>query len=55
MSGQMGYKRINGKLAVTDANLILGRIIPQFFPKIFGKNRNESFGIFNDGVYVSVK
>lgn len=30
-----------GPLAVTDANLILGRLIPDFFPKIFGKSANE--------------
>lgn len=30
-----------GPLAVTDANLILGRLIPDFFPKIFGKSAKE--------------
>jgi 5-oxoprolinase (ATP-hydrolysing) len=34
--------RKNGPLTVTDANLILGRLIPEFFPKIFGPNENES-------------
>lgn len=28
-------------MAVTDANLILGRLVPQYFPKIFGKNADE--------------
>jgi hypothetical protein len=28
-------------LAITDANLFLGRIIPDFFPKIFGPTENE--------------
>jgi 5-oxoprolinase (ATP-hydrolysing) len=28
-------------LAVTDANLMLGRLIPDYFPKIFGKDENE--------------
>jgi 5-oxoprolinase (ATP-hydrolysing) len=28
-------------LAVTDANLLLGRLIPEYFPKIFGKSENE--------------
>jgi 5-oxoprolinase (ATP-hydrolysing) len=28
-------------LAITDANLFLGRIIPDFFPKIFGPKENE--------------
>jgi 5-oxoprolinase (ATP-hydrolysing) len=26
---------------VTDANLVLGRLIPEFFPKIFGKSEKE--------------
>ena len=26
---------------MTDANLILGRLIPDFFPKIFGKSAKE--------------
>lgn len=30
-----------GHLAITDANLVLGRIVPDFFPKIFGPNENE--------------
>lgn len=34
-----------GPLAVTDANLLLGRLIPDYFPKIFGKNENESLDV----------
>ena len=30
-----------GLLAVTDANLVLGRLLPDFFPHIFGKNENQ--------------
>jgi len=30
-----------GYLTITDANLILGRIVPEFFPAIFGENQNE--------------
>lgn len=30
-----------GPLTVTDANLHLGRILPQYFPKVFGKGNNE--------------
>lgn len=26
---------------MTDANLVLGRLIPDYFPKIFGKSENE--------------
>ena len=33
--------RKNGPLTVTDANLFLGRLLPDFFPKIFGENENE--------------
>ncbi|KAI1176543.1 hydantoinase B/oxoprolinase [Nemania sp. FL0916] len=33
--------RKGGPAAVTDANLFLGRLLPDFFPKIFGKNENE--------------
>ena len=32
---------VGGPLAVTDANLVLGRLLPEYFPKIFGKNENE--------------
>lgn len=33
--------RNNGFLTVTDANLVLGRILPNYFPKIFGPNRDQ--------------
>ena len=33
--------RKDGPLTVTDANLFLGRLLPDFFPKIFGKNEDE--------------
>ncbi|KAG2383667.1 hypothetical protein C9374_004338 [Naegleria lovaniensis] len=29
------------RLAITDANLFLGRLMPEFFPKIFGPQENE--------------
>ncbi|RWS05312.1 5-oxoprolinase-like protein [Dinothrombium tinctorium] len=38
--GPLCYRN-GGELSITDANLCLGRIIPKYFPKIFGKNRNE--------------
>lgn len=38
--GPVCYRK-NGYLAVTDANLVLGRILPEFFPNIFGPNQNE--------------
>lgn len=34
--------RKGGPLAVTDANVLLGRIIPEYFPKIFGKSEKET-------------
>lgn len=37
--------RKGGPLTVTDANLFLGRLIPEYFPKIFGKNENESLDV----------
>nr|POE75809.1 uncharacterized protein c11d3.15 [Quercus suber] len=33
--------RKDGPLTITDANLFLGRLLPDFFPKIFGKEENE--------------
>ena len=32
-------------MAVTDANLLLGRLIPDFFPKIFGKSEKEPLDV----------
>jgi 5-oxoprolinase (ATP-hydrolysing) len=37
--------RKGGPLAVTDANLLLGRLIPHYFPKIFGKSEQEPLDI----------
>ncbi|KAI0295802.1 5-oxoprolinase [Russula brevipes] len=37
--------RKGGPLAVTDANLLLGRLIPEYFPKIFGKSEKESLDV----------
>ncbi|KAJ6176099.1 hypothetical protein N7485_003013 [Penicillium canescens] len=37
--------RKGGPLTVTDANLFLGRLIPHFFPKIFGENENQPLDI----------
>ncbi|CAG8455331.1 18663_t:CDS:10 [Rhizophagus irregularis] len=33
--------RKKGPLTVTDANLILGRLVPDYFPKIFGPDENQ--------------
>lgn len=37
--------RKGGPLAVTDANLMLGRLIPDYFPKIFGKTEDQPLDI----------
>ncbi|KAG0179024.1 hypothetical protein DFQ28_003589 [Apophysomyces sp. BC1034] len=34
-----------GPLAVSDANLFLGRLLPDYFPKIFGPNEDEALDI----------
>lgn len=38
--GPACYKK-GGPLTVTDANLILGRLLPEYFPKIFGETEKE--------------
>lgn len=38
--GPAAYRK-GGPLTITDANLFLGRLVPDFFPKIFGKNEDE--------------
>ena len=37
--------RKRGPLTVTDANLFLGRLLPAYFPKIFGPNENEALDV----------
>ncbi|KAI0740152.1 5-oxoprolinase [Earliella scabrosa] len=37
--------RKGGPLAVTDANLVLGRLVPEYFPKIFGKSEKEPLDV----------
>lgn len=39
--GPVCYRK-NGHLAVTDANLVLGRLQPDYFPKIFGPNEDQA-------------
>ena len=38
--GPKSYRR-GGPLTVTDANVMVGKLIPDFFPKIFGPRQNE--------------
>ena len=37
--GPKCYRR-GGPLAVTDANVMVGKLIPEFFPQIFGPQQN---------------
>lgn len=39
--GPVCYRK-GGPLTVTDANLILNRLLPSYFPKIFGKTQDQS-------------
>ncbi|MCX4186563.1 hydantoinase B/oxoprolinase family protein [Methylophaga sp. OBS4] len=42
--GPACYRR-GGPLAVTDANVIVGKIQPDFFPKVFGPNADQSLDV----------
>lgn len=42
--GPVCYRK-GGELAVTDANLVLGFVIPDYFPSIFGPNEDEPLDI----------
>ena len=37
--------RKNGPLAITDANLLLGRLVPRYFPQIFGDSEKEPLDV----------
>jgi 5-oxoprolinase (ATP-hydrolysing) len=41
--GPVCYRK-GGYLAITDANLLLGRVVPDFFPKIFGPKEDQALG-----------
>lgn len=38
--GPVCYRK-GGYLTVTDANLLLGRLLPEFFPRIFGPSEDQ--------------
>ncbi|MDH3349649.1 MAG: hydantoinase B/oxoprolinase family protein, partial [Desulfobulbaceae bacterium] len=42
--GPICYRK-NGHLTVTDANLFLGRLHPDYFPAIFGPNEDQALGV----------
>ena len=51
--GPVCYRKPGGCLAVTDANAVLGRVLPEYFPKIFGPNEDEPLdvqGVCADGM-----
>lgn len=41
--GPVCYRK-NGHLAITDANVLLGRVVPEYFPKIFGVTEDQPLG-----------
>ncbi|KAL7564022.1 hypothetical protein ACA910_006934 [Epithemia clementina (nom. ined.)] len=43
--GPVCYRHEGGQLAVTDANVVLGRCIPKYFPSIFGPNEDEPLNV----------
>ncbi|TAG35854.1 MAG: 5-oxoprolinase, partial [Polaromonas sp.] len=51
--GPASYRR-GGRLAVTDANVMVGKVQPRYFPKVFGPNADEALSFeaaaaqFND-------
>ena len=42
--GPVCYRK-NGYLAVTDANVVLGRVVPKYFPSIFGPNEDQPLDV----------
>lgn len=42
--GPVCYRK-GGPLAITDANVVLGRILPEYFPKIFGRSEKEPLDV----------
>lgn len=42
--GPVCYQK-GGPLTITDANVVLGRIVPEFFPKIFGPNEDQPLDV----------
>ena len=43
--GPVCYRKVGGTLAVTDANVVLGRVVPEYFPKIFGPGEDEMLDV----------
>lgn len=45
MPGPVCYRRKNGKLAVTDANVVAGHIFSPLFPHYFGDDGKQSLDV----------
>lgn len=43
--GPVCYRKPGGLLAVTDANVVLGRLVPSQFPKVFGPNETSAIDV----------
>lgn len=43
--GPVCYRKPGGVLAVTDANAVLGRVQPDFFPRIFGEGEDQPLDV----------
>ncbi|KAF6003804.1 hypothetical protein F1559_001736 [Cyanidiococcus yangmingshanensis] len=43
--GPVSYRKPNGQLTITDANLVLGRLQPRFFPSIFGPKEDQPLDV----------
>jgi 5-oxoprolinase (ATP-hydrolysing) len=43
--GPVCYRKPGGCLAVTDANVVLGRVLPDYFPKIFGPSEDQPLDV----------
>ena len=39
--GPVCYRKGGESLSVTDANVVLGRVLPEYFPKIFGESEDQ--------------
>ncbi|KAJ1350267.1 hypothetical protein KIN20_006015 [Parelaphostrongylus tenuis] len=50
--GPVCYRK-GGNLSITDANLVLGRILPDYFPKIFGPKSDEALD--SDASYTAME
>ena len=43
--GPVCYRKPGGVLAVTDANVVLGRVVPELFPNMFGPNEDAPLDV----------